>query len=318
MTEWQYGTLNMAVRTLGDLSPTEFENLTLDLVEHLGLRNAVWRTPGRDVGRDIQGDVFDHDFSGHTERSSWYVECKQYENTVSWPVVWEKIAYADSNRADVLLFVTTSTLSPQAIDEVNKWNDSRRRPHVRFWGKQDLNSRLDIYSDIKIKYGLTTSAIQQIAPAFVDVSKVLLSYSNSLAAHIEFGLPMEKQQAVVCALSELIAARLSQIESVGMISTESFKLGVDEYSWLKGGADISAVNADRFATRAILAMIFAHVGTSELDVECVVDERNIKIPLVSGLASLENDVRTVAFWGCLKFTRLDDNTITLEVTDATN
>jgi hypothetical protein len=308
----------MAVRMLTDLSPTEFENLTLDLVEHLGLRNAVWRTPGRDVGRDIQGDVFDHDFSGHTKRSSWYVECKQYEGTVSWPVVWEKIAYADSNLADVLHFVTTSTLSPQAIDEVNKWNDSRRRPHVRFWGRQDLNSRLDIYPDIKIKYGLSTNAIQQIAPAFVEVSKVLLSYSNSLAAHIEFGRPVEKQQTVVCALSELIAARLSQIESVGMISTESFKRGVDEFSWLRGGADVSAINADRFATRAILAMIFAHAGTSELDVECVVAERNIKVPLATGLESLERDIQTVAFWGCLKFSRLDENTITLEVANATN
>jgi hypothetical protein len=308
----------MAVRTLNDLSPTEFENLTLDLVEHLGLRNAVWRTPGRDVGRDIQGDVFDHDFSGHTKRSSWYVECKQYAGTVSWPVVWEKIAYADSNFADVLLFVTTSTLSPQAIDEVNKWNDSHRRPHVRFWGGQDLNSRLDIYLDIKIKYGLATNVIQQVAPAFLDVSKVLLSYSNSLAAHIEFGQPVEKQQTVVCALSELIAARLSQIESVGMISTEPFKRKVDEFSWLRGGAEISTINADRFSTRAILAMIFANAGSSELEVECVVAERIIKIPLTIGLESLEKDVQTVAFWGCLKFLRLDDKTITLEVTDAAN
>jgi len=246
------------------------------------------------------------------------VECKQYEGTVSWPVVWEKIAYADSNLADVLLFVTTSTLSPQAIDEVNRWNDSRRRPHIRFWGRQDLNSRLDIYSDIKIKYGLKTSGIQQLAPAFVDVSKVLLNYSNNLAAHIEFGRPVERPQTVVCALSELIAARLSQIESAGMFSIEPFKRGVDEFSWLRGGANISAINADRFATRAILAMIFAHAGASELDIECVVAERNIKVPLTSNLASLEKDVRTVAFWGYLKFSRLDDNTITLEPTDATN
>jgi hypothetical protein len=308
----------MAVRTLTDLSPTEFENLTLDLVEHLGLRNAVWRTPGRDAGRDIQGDVFDQDFSGYTKRSSWYVECKQYTSTVSWPVVWEKIAYADSNLADVLLFVTTSTLSPQAIDEVNRWNESRRRPHVRFWGKQDLNSRLDIYSDIKIKYGLTISAIQQVAPAFLDISKVLLSYSNSLAAHIEFGQPVKKQQTVVCALSELVAARLSQIESAGMISTESFKQDVDEFSWLRGGTDISAIDADRFSTRAILAMIFAHASTPELEVHCVVAERSIVIPLASGFASLEKDLQTVAFWGCLKFSRLDEHTVTLEVTNATN
>ena len=306
----------MVMRTLSDLNPTEFENLTLDLVERLGLCNAVWRTPGRDGGRDIQGDVFDQDFSGYTMRTSWYVECKQYEGTVSWPVVWEKIAYADSNCADVLHFVTTSTLSPQAIDEVNKWNESRRRPNIRFWGRQDLNNRLDIYQDIKVKYGLTANAIQQAAPAILELSKVLVKYSNSLAAHIEFGQPLERQQTVVSALSELIAARLNQIESNGNISAESFKRNIDSYHWLQGSDEIIAVGADRFAARAVLSIIFCHSITDTLNIERLDNSRQLRVPLSSS-ESLENDLETVGSWGYIKIRKLDSSSIILEATNAT-
>lgn len=307
----------MAIRTLTDLTPTEFENLILDLVERLGLRNAVWRTPGRDGGRDIQGDVFDQDFSGHTMRTSWYVECKQYQSTVSWPVVWEKIAYADSNSADVLHFLTTSTLSPQAIDEVNRWNDSRRRPHIRFWGRQDLNNRLDIYQDIRVKYGLSTNSKQQAALALVELSKILLKYSNNLAAHIEFSRPLNKQQIVVSALSELIAARLTQIESGGIISTERFRLEADSFPWLQGVEEISAVGADRFAARAVLSMIFCHSNTDTLKIARIQDTRQLTVPL-SCIETLEKDLETVGSWGYIKIRRLDTYSIILEATDATN
>lgn len=307
----------MAIRTLSDLSPTEFENLTLDLVERLGLRNAVWRTPGRDGGRDIQGDVFDQDFSGHTMRTSWYVECKQYEGTVSWPVVWEKIAYADSNSADVLLFVTTSTLSPQAIDEVNEWNKTHRRPNIRFWGRQDLNSRLGINPDIKIKYGLSENIMQQVAPAFVELSKILLKYTNSLAAHIEFDRPLDKHQTVVSALAELIAARLSQIESGENISAELFKVEADSFPWLRGGEDVFAVGADRFAARAVLSMIFCHSNIATLGIKRIESTRQVKVPL-SDLESLEKDLETVGSWGYIKIRRLNSASIILEATNATN
>jgi hypothetical protein len=308
----------MTVRTLSDLTPTEFENLTLDLVERLGLKNAVWRTPGRDGGRDIQGDVFDEDFSGHTMRTSWYVECKQYESTVSWPVVWEKIAFADSNSADVLHFVTTSTLSPQAIDEVNRWNEKRRQPNIRFWGKQDLINRLDIYPDIKVKYQLVSTPMQQVAPAFVELSKVLLKYSNSLAAHIEFGRPLEKPQTVVCALSELIAARLTQIESAGRIEVEPFKVKVDGFPWLQGAEALVEAGADRFSARAVLAMIFDCSSGNSLSIERIANARKIKVPLSVDIPGLEKDLETVGSWGHVKLSRLDAGHVVLEATNATN
>jgi hypothetical protein len=44
------------LKSLHDLSPRQFENVVYDLVSAAGLRNAVWRTPGADGGRDIEGD----------------------------------------------------------------------------------------------------------------------------------------------------------------------------------------------------------------------------------------------------------------------
>lgn len=38
------------------LSPTAFEHLIFDLMILTGLRNVVWRSPGADGGRDIEGD----------------------------------------------------------------------------------------------------------------------------------------------------------------------------------------------------------------------------------------------------------------------
>src|SRR5258706_15282013 len=102
---------------LGSLHERDFENLVFDLAIAAGLRNATWRTPGSDEGRDIEGELTTVDFSGHTSVQKWYIECKRYSSSVDWPTVWEKIAYADAHAADYLLVVTTSHLSPQCKNQ---------------------------------------------------------------------------------------------------------------------------------------------------------------------------------------------------------
>ncbi|HDZ9489188.1 TPA: restriction endonuclease, partial [Vibrio cholerae] len=82
------------------LSPEQFESMTFDIVTALGLRNAVWRTPGSDVGRDIEGNYYISDLSGLYQKQKWYVECKRYAKSVDWPTVWNKIAYAETHSAD--------------------------------------------------------------------------------------------------------------------------------------------------------------------------------------------------------------------------
>jgi Restriction endonuclease len=89
-----------------DLSPHQFENLTVDLLQVAGLKRLVWRTLGPDGGRDIEGFYTSIDFSNYYYTKRWYIECKRYSSSIDWPTVWNKIAYADARKANFLLFVT--------------------------------------------------------------------------------------------------------------------------------------------------------------------------------------------------------------------
>lgn len=168
-------------KSICDLTPSDFENMIFDLVQALGLKNVVWRTPGRDGGRDIQGEWFVEDLSGHIASQIWYVECKRYTTSVSWPTVWEKISYAESNAADVLLFTISSSLSPQAVDEVNKWNAQRKSPIIRILNGADIEKKLRLYPLIAIKYELCQDPRIEIGGALLPVVNLLLKYS--IAAH---------------------------------------------------------------------------------------------------------------------------------------
>lgn len=302
----------MKIRTLTDLTPSEFENLTLDLLTRLGLKNTVWRTPGRDAGRDIQGDEFTEDFSGHTSRKSWYVDCKRYSGTVSWPTVWEKIAFADSNNAGVFLLVTTSTLSPQAVDEVNRWNDARRTPSVRFWNGHDFDHRLSLHSDIQVKYGLSHQPIQDSALAIIDLSKVLLKYTNNIAAQTEFGRPTEQLLEAVQAISELITARLSEIEHAGRISVQRFRVDQDTYEWLKDAESVARLGFDRFAVRAIATLARCYSQAPEIVVARIIGRDDAVQLRGSGIPeSLLTDLTTIGFWGSIRVT-LTSELVSLE------
>src|SRR5438876_5270353 len=118
---------------LKQLQPRDFENLIYDLLVLRGMRNLRWRTPGTDAGRDIEGDFDARDFSGDIRSERWYVECKRHALTVDWPVVYGKLAYADSQQADFLLVCTTGSLSPQCKDEIARHERNRRTPRMRAW-----------------------------------------------------------------------------------------------------------------------------------------------------------------------------------------
>lgn len=303
------------MRNLLDLDPDEFENLSLDLMIGLGLKNAVWRTPGRDGGRDIQGNIFSEDFSGHTSQQSWYIECKRYSGTVSWPTVWEKIAYADSNSADVLLIATTSTLSPQAIDEVNRWNDIRKKPHIRFWNSHDLLRKLRLFPNILVKYGMSPEPIRDAALSILTVSKILLKYSNTIDAYLEFGKPADRLLAVIQALSELISTRVEEIELFGKIRTAPFRASLDGYSWMTTAPLIESTRVDRYAMRAILSILNSHdmLGAPELQLQ---GTDKLLLPVKPLPDSLHGDLMTLAFWGSMNL-NASGSSVTLERQDAT-
>lgn len=251
-------------KLIGDLSPNEFENLIFDLVRSLGLKNAVWRTPGRDGGRDIQGEWFVEDLSGHVARQVWYVECKRYQTSVGWPLVWEKISFAASNAADVLLFTVTSSLSPQAVDEVNKWNDTHKNPIIRFWNGIDIEKKLRLLPMIAIKFGMAKDPRIEIGGALLPVVNILLKYSIAAHSAEVFKIASKKKGGVVYSLSELISARLSEIEQKGVFSTAPFRESLDGFEWLKNSKTIEEMQGDRYAIQAMGCYLLDFLKTERL------------------------------------------------------
>lgn len=242
------------IEKLKKLSPLNFENLIFDLLQDIGLKNTVWRTPGRDGGRDIQGEWFCTDLSGYNMHQVWYVECKKYNSSVSWPIVWEKISFAQSNSADVLLFTVTSSLSPQAVDEVNKWNAQKNRPVIRIWNGFDIVNKLKSSPLISIKYGLIKNPQTEVGGALLPTIKILLKYSIAAQSADIFersAVSIQRKNNIVYSLSELIHTRLEDLSNNNKFISSPFRADKDGYDWINGSNYIEKNNADRYVIRAI-------------------------------------------------------------------
>lgn len=233
------------------LSPTKFENLTFDVVTALGLRNTVWRTPGSDLGRDIEGDYFISDLSGEYQRQKWYIECKRYTSSVDWPTIWNKISYAEAHAADILLFVTSSSLSPQAIDQVRLWNEANKKPIIRFWGAVNLCAKLNLHPQIAKKYGLKPDKDANVEFFFPAID-LLLRITNSLSP--EIGEVSQARLWLLHSFSELISQRMLDANTgYGFCFKEH--TAIDYFEWI----DVAKVNLmpfDKYSTRVLLAYLF--------------------------------------------------------------
>lgn len=253
--------------SLLSLAPAEFENLVLDLVTAVGLQNAVWRTPGRDGGRDIEGVAFAPDLSGYREEQVWYVECKRHQSAISWPSVWEKLSYADVHSAHALLVVTTTSLSPQAVDQVQQWNAAHKRPLVRCWGFPEIARLLELHVPIAVKYGLSRNPREDAALAVLPVTRLLNKFTKSAESQREFGFENTRRLEVVFALSELIEWRLETIERSVLSAVPRFRATTDAYEWLDGAQHVAAVGPNRYVMRTIAAMLRDTTGQQRIIVE---------------------------------------------------
>jgi hypothetical protein len=172
------------VARLKKLEPAEFENLTYDILFLSGVQNLRWRTPSADGGRDLEGDIPVIDFSGETVRQRWYIECKRYSQSIDWPTVYGKLTIAINHNADYLLFVTTSTFSPQCRDEVQRHNQ-KRRVQIRIWPFYYIEQLLTIHGQVALKYGLV-QASPYLHVDFKTIIFELMKLAQSTYAAIEF------------------------------------------------------------------------------------------------------------------------------------
>ncbi|MFV3403272.1 restriction endonuclease [Pseudomonas sp. NY15463] len=241
--------------TLKSITPTEFENLVFDLMIARGMSNVTWRTPGADGGRDIEGIVIQNDFSLTQTTEKWFVECKRYKGSVDWPTVWSKIAYADSNQADVLLMCISSQFTPAAITQVDNWNAQRRKPLIRLWPSNQIQILLEQHTDIAMKYGLLNS-YKNPSGSILQLSLALSKAVGSHYSKMVFkDLPQDAMLNAANSLAQLLQARMEDIEREGRFKPLFFD--ASRISIQDVHMDAGRYNIDEMAFTAFIAYISA-------------------------------------------------------------
>jgi hypothetical protein len=284
----------MAVKSLGSLKPSELENFAFDILQAVGMKSLVWRTPGADGGRDIEGVYPLSDLSGYYEPQLWYVECKKYSNAINWPTVWEKIAHAQVRNAQFLLLVTNSNPSPTCETRISEWNANNRYPKVRVWRGYDLMRLATAHPHVALKYGLLDSQLY----ADGNTQDILFQLMKIIqAAHLshEFGSDPSLSLEAGSSLSELISQRLNELREHGRY-VPSVSGGRPNYTWIKWKGDILKIN--EAGQRAILTFIRFLTGAKSLECTCKKDK--ISVRLIEARISLSqtalSELSKVGLW----------------------
>jgi hypothetical protein len=299
-------------RTIDDLSPRDFENFVFDILQAVGMEQVVWRTPGPDGGRDVEGIFRARDASGHIEAERWYVECKRYASSIDWPTIYAKIAYADSAKADFLLLVTNSNPSPQCETLIEDWNSNHRSLKVRVWRGYQLGQIVTQYAAVALKYGLRTFG-EVSQSGFLPLASEAMKFAQ--AAYVAYGIGHDPSPALeaAAALSELLTLRMTDLETYGRIVTlTSGVMASSSYDWLVVSGDPQG--ADEISLRAITATLNYVVGSKCIEMACVghkisLSAQSPRFPL--GQSAMDV-LRKVALWTNLELTFVDTSRIVIE------
>ncbi len=93
------------------LSSDDFEELCFELILKHGFSKVIWRKGGADNGRDIEGKmVLNNSLIGKYEES-FFFECKKYDKGVPPEKLSSKVAWADAEKPQHLVFIFSSYVS---------------------------------------------------------------------------------------------------------------------------------------------------------------------------------------------------------------
>ena len=192
----------------------------------------MWRTPGSDGGRDIEGFLIVNDPTGFKQVQKWHIECKRYKRTINWQTIWDKLSHADALDVDVLFLVTNSTPSPKCESRISNWNESRRRPAIRVWKGYNFPKMLYSNVDISIAHGIlkpekdSNNICSTIA---LTLANVVHCAHGSIAANGDATMAIEAASA----LSELLEHRLQDLQKYGKFVRGPEIERIDDYHWLE-------------------------------------------------------------------------------------
>jgi hypothetical protein len=271
------------------LPERDFEHLVYDLLIISGLQNAVWRTPGADGGRDIEGDYPAVDLSEDIRLQRWYVECKRYAQSVDWPTVYEKIAYAANHDVDFLLLVTTGTLSPNCRTQLSLREQRRDRPAVRAWDGAALENIVAREPLLNLKYGFADERVHA-GPSF---QRLVTIASKAMQAAYGRGTVSGADFEFAVAVMELVSARCREAPHV----KKRFVVARDAYSWSRIPSTLNMSSFDSYGMRAILSAVRFYGGLNVVDLGAGAEAGTCQIPLSPPIgATLTAAVRAIALW----------------------
>ncbi len=291
---------------------TIFENIVYDTLFYAGFRNLVWRTPGPDGGRDLEAELPLQDASGYVQTQRWYIECKRYSNTVSWPLIWEKLSYADVAEVDFLFLVTTGNISPTAETKIAEWNNAKRKPTIRVWRGYELEHKLVRYPSLLLKYGLSNDQLVANAGflklAIVSTKAIQSAYGASyvkrnMLPHVEFA----------AAMSELLTRRMADIEKYGKFNLSPFERSIDSYEWLKIDKNAPIEIFDRSGIRGILCILrLLDRKNTSLDIVAGPGDKSLslapKSKLSVGQSTIEK-LQEIGVWSDIEISQYDGSNI---------
>lgn len=292
----------LVTRELKDLDPTEYENFIYDVAIVHGFKNVVWRTPGPDGGRDIEATYSRINPFGDVVTEKWYIECKKYKTSVSWPIIYPKIAYAHSGGADILCIAAFPNPSPNCETEISKWNKINVHPKITTIRPYALKFDTPMMNKIGVKFRIIEPSIQSIPIELIKLSANLAEQANSVAL---IGLSAEAYLDAAAKFSWLSRA-LSDREYELNADGAKYRANSDGESWIENDQDLE-LPSDIVRALASLMRVVSQAGRISLATDgnqIVFASDQMRIPLTH----LEGALREVAVMANLELT-LSDNSI---------
>jgi hypothetical protein len=155
-----------------DLSATEFEEFTFQLLARLGFINVDWRkgtghdSSPADSGRDIVCQHLREDVDKSKYLETWFVDCKHYRKGVPPQELQSLLAWAEAERPETALVVTSGFLSNPAKDYLEKYKQNRKPPfRIKYWEKPQLEKFGSASRTLLLAYNLLADDHQEVATA---------------------------------------------------------------------------------------------------------------------------------------------------------
>jgi hypothetical protein len=133
----------------GSLDESGFERLLFALISSSdSYENVAWltRTNASDRGRDLSADRVSRDQLSGVTHSRVIVQCKNWlDRSVALPdvsVLKDQMELWQSPRVDVLIIATTGRFTTDAIDFIEKHNNSDRAMKIEMWPESHLERLL--------------------------------------------------------------------------------------------------------------------------------------------------------------------------------